>query len=269
MCQHAVHLLDQGSKWCPFPMVRVASSQETALYTATGHGGPTAEDFHLDFHGALSSDWNKHAMEVFASHFFECGWYGSPNKHTIKKVFQTHLHTLHVQYMNLQADSDPDHEQLQIKHDKEKENARDQRHHSVRLSDMLQHHWANTCLAHPDLTPFKLLWKTLPHNAMSGNVSNHLPGVKWYAIMQLNWHSQMATDWLQVFDFIHLSTSKQGAFPHVWVSSCQVELSGVAVPGLPSNFYDSTWLLHLDDGDKARLNVLPEMDLSHTEAILR
>ncbi|KAI6138876.1 hypothetical protein BKA82DRAFT_3989288 [Pisolithus tinctorius] len=249
--QHAVHLLGRGNKWRPFPMASVASSQETALYAATGRGGPTAEDFCLDFQGPLSSDWNKCATEVFASHFFECGWYGSPNKSAIKKVFRTHLCTLRAQYTDLQADSDPDDEQLQIKRDEEKENARDQRRHSP-------------------------LWKTLPHDAMSGDESDHLPGLKRYAITRLNWHSQMATDWLRVFDLIHLSTrfnangqAKRGAFPHTRVPSCWVESAGAAVPGLPSNFYDSTWLLNLDDDDKVRLNILPEVDLSHTEAVLR
>ncbi|KAI6000207.1 hypothetical protein F5J12DRAFT_784511 [Pisolithus orientalis] len=104
-----------------------------------GCGGPTAEDFHLDSQGLLSSDWNKHATEVFASHFFECGWYGSPNKSIIKKVFCTHLHTLCAQYMDLQANSDPDDKQLQIQHDKEKENARDQRCHSFNVNGQTKH----------------------------------------------------------------------------------------------------------------------------------
>ncbi|KAI6137941.1 hypothetical protein BKA82DRAFT_4333759 [Pisolithus tinctorius] len=241
--QHAVHLLGQGNKWCPFPMASVVSSQETALYAATGRGGPTAEDFHLDFQGPLSSDWNKHATEVFASHFFECGWYGSPNKSAIK--------------------NDPDDEQLQIKRDKEKENARDQRRRSLR------HRRANACSAHLDLAHFKPLWKTLPHDAMSGDESDHLPGLKRYAITRLNWRSQMATDWLRVFDLIHLPPAKHGAFPHTRVPSRRVESAGAAVPGLLSNFYDSTWLLNLDDDDKVRLNILPEVDLSHTEAVLR
>ncbi|KAI6139240.1 hypothetical protein BKA82DRAFT_3988756 [Pisolithus tinctorius] len=268
--QHAVHLLGRGNKWRPFPMASVVSSQETALYAATGRGGPTAEDFRLDFQGPLSSDWNKRATEVFASHFFECGWYGSPNKSAIKKVFRTHLRTLRAQYTDLQADSDPDDEQLQIKRDEEKENARDQRRRSLR------HRRANACSAHLDLAHFKPLWKTLPHDAMSGDESDHLPGLKRYAITRLNWRSQMATDWLRVFDLIHLSTrfnangrAKRGAFPHTRVPSRRVESAGAAVPGLPSNFYDSTWLLNLDDDDKVRLNILPEVDLSHTEAVLR
>ncbi|KAI6145624.1 hypothetical protein BKA82DRAFT_4357728 [Pisolithus tinctorius] len=111
---------------------------------------------------------------------------------------------------------------------------------------------------------------------MSGDESDHLPGLKRYAITRLNWRSQMATDWLRVFDLIHLSTrfnangrAKHGAFPHTRVPSRRVESAGAAVPGLPSNFYDSTWLLNLDDDDKVRLNILPEVDLSHTEAVLR
>jgi len=111
---------------------------------------------------------------------------------------------------------------------------------------------------------------------MSGDETDRQPGQHRYAIMRLNWCSQAATEWLRVFDHVHLSSrfnsngrAKRGAFLHVQVPSCRVELSSQAVPRLPSNFYDETWLLTLDDHAKAKLDMLPEVDLSHTPAILR
>ncbi|KAI6023398.1 hypothetical protein EDC04DRAFT_2900483 [Pisolithus marmoratus] len=123
--QHAVYLLKRKNRRQPFP--KVASPNETALYAVTGQGGPTAENFRLDFHGPLASAWNKRAAEVFASHFFDCGWYGSPKKDDIKRVFETHMHTLRAQHARLNADTPPDDEQTQIKRDEEKEKARAQR----------------------------------------------------------------------------------------------------------------------------------------------
>ncbi|KAI6045355.1 hypothetical protein EDC04DRAFT_2598915 [Pisolithus marmoratus] len=92
--QHAVYLLKRKNRRQPFP--KVASPNEMALYAVTGWGGPTAENFYLDFHGPLTSTWNKHTAKVFTSHFFDCGWYGSPKKDDIKRIFETHMCTLHA-----------------------------------------------------------------------------------------------------------------------------------------------------------------------------
>ena len=128
-------MLRRESKRRPFP--KVASLQETNLYAATGRGGPTAEDFRLDFHSLLASDWNGCATEVFASDFTKCGWYGSPSKDDVKKAFRTHMRTLRKQYARLHAEVPPNDEQMQIQRDEEQAKARDQRRRSVRpyLSD--------------------------------------------------------------------------------------------------------------------------------------
>ncbi|KAI6024146.1 hypothetical protein PISMIDRAFT_31175 [Pisolithus microcarpus 441] len=265
--RHAVHLLKRKSRWKPFP--KVASPKETVLYAATGQGGPTVENFCLDFHGPLASAWNKRATDVFASHFFDCGWYGSPRKDDIKRAFETHMRTLRAQYANLHADAAADDEQSQIKHDEEKEKARAQRRRSLR------HRRANACSAHMDLARFSSLWATLPPDAMSGDETDHQPGQKRYAITKLSWRSQAATEWLRVFDPLHLSTrfnsngrAKRGALPHTRIPSRRVEMSSQPVPRLPSNFYDAAWLLTLDDDAKAKLKMLPEVDLMHTPAVL-
>ena len=279
-------MLGRESRRRPFP--KVASVQETNLYAATGRGGPTAEDFRLDFHGPPASEWNQCATEVFASDFTECGWYGSPSKGDVKKAFRTHMRTLRTQYARLHAEVPPDDEQMQIQRDEEQAKARDQRRRSVRsyLSDcsesvqfalpQLRHRQENACLVHPDLSRFKPLWKTLPHDVMSGDKTDHQPGQHRYAVTRLNWRSQAATEWLRVFDLVHLSSrfnsngrAKRGAFPHVWIPSRRAELPSQVVPRLPSNFYDETWLLTLDDHAKAKLYMLPEVDLSHTSAVLR
>ena len=128
-------MLERESRRRPFP--KVASVQEIALYAATGRGGPTAEDFRLDFHGPLALDWNRCATEVFVTDFTECGWYNSPRKDDVKKAFRTHMRTLRTQYARLHIEVPPDDEQMQIQRDEEQAKARDQRRRSVRpyLSD--------------------------------------------------------------------------------------------------------------------------------------
>ncbi|KIO11163.1 hypothetical protein M404DRAFT_7250 [Pisolithus tinctorius Marx 270] len=236
--RHAVYLLKRKNRRQPFP--KVASPNDTALYAATGQGGPTAQNFCLDFHGPLTSPWNKHVAEVFASHFFDCGWYGSPKKEDIKRVFKTHMCTLCAQYVKLHADNPPDEEQSQINRDEEKEKGRVQRRQLVGFSSaqeylltgisQLRHRRANACSAHVDLACFSSLWKMLSPEAMSGDETDHQPGQKHYAIKRLSWQSQAATEWL--------------------------------------NFYDATWLLMLDDDTKTKLRMLPEADLTHTAAVL-
>ncbi|KAI6017054.1 hypothetical protein EDC04DRAFT_2608164 [Pisolithus marmoratus] len=174
---HAVYLLKRKNRRQPF--LKIASPNEMALYTVTGQGGPTADNFCLDFHGSLASAWNKCAAKVFASHFFDCGWYGSPKKDDIRRLFETHMCTLCT--------------------------------HS--------------------------LLATLPPDTMSGDETDHQPGQKWYGITKLTWWSQAATEWLRVFDLIHLSTwlscngrAKCSAFPHTCIPSHQVEMPRQLIP---------------------------------------
>ncbi|KAI6023399.1 hypothetical protein EDC04DRAFT_2900484 [Pisolithus marmoratus] len=115
----------------------------------------------------------------------------------------------------------------------------------------------------------------LPLDAMSGDETDHQPGQKRYAITKLTWRSQVATEWLRVFDLVHPSTqfncngrAKRGAIPHTRIPSRRVEMSSQPVPQLPSNFYDAAWLLTLDNDAKTKLKMLPEVDLTHTTAVL-
>ena len=68
---HALYLLSRDANKEPFP--RVTSEWEVAMYNLAKTGGPTAENFRLDFHSLIA--WNKCATEVFATNFIECGWY--------------------------------------------------------------------------------------------------------------------------------------------------------------------------------------------------
>ncbi|KAI6001764.1 hypothetical protein EDD15DRAFT_2158108 [Pisolithus albus] len=94
---------------------------------------------------------------------------------------------------------------------------------------------------------------------------------KRYAITNLNWRSQAATEWLRVFDLIHFSTrfnsngrAKRNVLPHTHIPSRRVEMPSQLVPRLPSNFYDAAWLLTLEDDVRTKLKMLPEVDLTRS-----
>lgn len=85
----------------------------------------------------------------------------------------------------------------------------------------------------------------------SGDESDHRDmNTLRYTILQLEWRSMELTQYLRALDVVHLSTRwtrdgrpKQGRFPRIRrVVNGRVDTSAEAVPGLPRNFYDATWL---------------------------
>ncbi|KAH0825887.1 hypothetical protein J3R83DRAFT_7679, partial [Lanmaoa asiatica] len=249
------------------PFTRVPSEQEVAAYNVRGIGGPTAEDFSLDFCGTIASPWNKQAIEVFADDFIHCNLYGPVKKTDVKVAFKAHLRTLRIQYDQLHGTADSDEEQF--RREVGTQNVRDQRRRTLRNQR------ATACRAHPDLERFDSLWKTIPFEAMSGDESDDDQGEKRYAITNPSWRSEAVTAWLRTFDYIYLSTRfnsngrpKRGALPHLRIPSCRVAHQDKYVPGLPRNFYDPTWLLSRDEASLAALQMQPEQDLTHSSAVL-
>jgi len=53
------------------------------------------------------------------------------------------------------------------------------------------------------------------------------------------------------------------------VRSTKVDQNSKPIPGLPHNFYDQTWLRALTPKDRKALRVREEIDLSHSDEIIR
>ena len=114
---------------------------------------------------------------------------------------------------------------------------------------------------------------------MSGDESDRGSGSspsKEYFVVRPVWRSKQLSQWLRVIDLVHLDRrfAADGRItPGNWfrtrLPSSRVDQTALPVPGLPSNFYDETWLDSLSVKAKRRLKIQPATDLTHTAEILR
>lgn len=89
-----------------------------------------------------------------------------------------------------------------------------------------------------------------------------------YKIVKVQWRSPEATKWLRTMDLIYAGTkinedqtSQPGnqlrqRYPSV------LENIGHPIIGLPRNFYDERWLMTLSPGQRAQLDIQPEIDIN-------
>lgn len=116
---------------------------------------------------------------------------------------------------------------------------------------------------------------------MSGDETDHCGtaptrGQRKFFIVHPKWRSREVTDWLRTIDkvYVHYRFSQDGrASRGNWVrqrvdsgrsdSGCQ------PVPGLPGNFYDTTWVRTLSGKARAELGMQPDISLKHSSAIRR
>ena len=71
---------------------------EINAFVLAKRGGPTAENFRLQFGKTHLTEWNKKAVKVFAKTFVESGDYTSCDKRKIEEAFKVHLKTLFSHY---------------------------------------------------------------------------------------------------------------------------------------------------------------------------
>lgn len=94
--EHAMHMLGCETKNNPLPPPPDPS--EIAEFILAKWGGPTINNFRLEFAKTHLTPWNKKAAKVFARSFIKSGEYTSGDKHTIKTSFWAHLKTLCSHY---------------------------------------------------------------------------------------------------------------------------------------------------------------------------
>ncbi|EIW83738.1 hypothetical protein CONPUDRAFT_70696 [Coniophora puteana RWD-64-598 SS2] len=264
---HALTLLGRHSKSDPFP--DPPTQQELTVFEKFKRNGPSATNFRVELPGQPLSTWNREAAAVFADDFITKEMFECKEVEDVKKAFTAHFVTLRSQFLSLQEENEEvDESKAQRLLDEEKDRARDARRR------WLRNRRARACLAHPDLKRYIKIWKKLPMRAMSGDETDHNGEVR-YAILGHTWRSSLATEWLRVFDCVHLSTRfhadgrpKRGKLPHYRVPSRRVEHPDQPEPRLPINFYDEHWYASLSELEKKRLHALPPLDMTHTEDVL-
>lgn len=114
--------------------------------------------------------------------------------------------------------------------------------------------------------------------AMSGDETDHHNGKNRYIITSLPWRARWISQWMRIFDRLHLATRFQrsgratpGAFPHIRVQyEERVDRSCIdPARRLPRNFYDPEWLRLQDPHYVRWLDIQPEIDLELPVELLR
>ncbi|KAH9934428.1 hypothetical protein B0H21DRAFT_699382, partial [Amylocystis lapponica] len=271
------YMMDRDSLESP---IALASDKDADMFASKCHAGPSKADFRVHLTGSLRSAWNKRAAEVFAEAFLEDGWSECRDVAQIRRVFSVHLKTLRAQYRKALDEDDAAHgSETDVDRESRKQTALERQIDINRESRRrkLRSRRAGVVERHPDLARFKKLWESLPFEAMSGDESDRSGNSPRYVVTRLPWRSAEAEAWLRVHDLYHLSLkfrdngkAKPGRFPHHRIrGSRRSEPNNEVVKKLPRNFYDQDFLSGLDDDQRAALDVQPEVDLKHTQAIIR
>lgn len=143
-------------------------------------------------------------------------------------------------------------------------------------------HRRTVCESHKDMEIFKEYVDIL---ADGGGMSEDEPDprsvalpstTRKYFIIRPAWRSQQVTDWLRVMDNVYLDhrfaadgRATRGKWTRNRVRSNKVDQTAEAIKGLPGNFYDEAWLASLSPKKKRRLRIQEEIDLTHTEEMMR
>lgn len=80
------------------PLPPPPDGDEIVQFVTVKRGGPSVENFRLEFGKMHLTPWNKKAAKVFAQSFIESGQYTSDDKEAIETSFRTHIKTLCSHY---------------------------------------------------------------------------------------------------------------------------------------------------------------------------
>ncbi|KAG2132333.1 hypothetical protein DEU56DRAFT_739579 [Suillus clintonianus] len=266
--EHAMHMLGRETKNDLLPPP--PDGTEIARFVMAKQGGPTAENFRLEFGKTHLSPWNKKAAKVFARSFIESGLYTSDDKNAVETAFRIHIKTLclHYQAQVRTANAMPP---TQRTIDNRQAAAR-----RARRKTLLDHR-ITAAYCHEDLVGYRNIIRDMGPDGMSGDESDTRDGLKRYVIFLDEWRNPEVATWIRVFDRVFMTTKfnqvnrpKRGNWPRIRVPTTQRNAirSGNPVPGLPRNFYNEEWLSTLDVDELEALNVQQPISLVHSQEVL-
>ncbi|TDL15225.1 hypothetical protein BD410DRAFT_732996, partial [Rickenella mellea] len=262
----------------PFPIEPKA--EEIENHFAKDQGGPSAENFRIDFGGTEKSSWNRALASVFADEFLKSEWYNDVPNVThdhVSKAFSVHLKQLKNQQRALSNDTS----------NKEKEAAKAAAKAAKEIADQIRvrrgtlfERRRRVCYFYASLHKFIPIIEAMGVEGMSGDEGDHDFGFsgaqRQYAIMNdTPWRNPEAISWLRILDlhqrrtkFRDTGSAAQGNWPRIRYPSNRTFAPGKAVRGLPINVYCPKWLSELSDRQKKDLNLQPATDLQHTDSDL-
>ncbi|THV01691.1 hypothetical protein K435DRAFT_853551 [Dendrothele bispora CBS 962.96] len=226
------------------------------------HGGPSIEDFRLDFRSKGSwGAWNRAAADVFVEYFMNLQGHEQFDGGSVKKAFQTHLKQLKKNYNR----------RPNAKDIKARRAGRVRRTFERRMNaiDVFQTQYPND----KDMKRIARASSYITMEAMSGEESCE-EGV---LTTKLPWRSRELEDFLHRCSDLHLSVKynqnksyKNGAFPARRFPSDKIDLREQAPAGLPLNFYNDAWLNNANHPNRrASMKPKPAINLALPEFVLR
>ncbi|KAG2741572.1 hypothetical protein P692DRAFT_201726484 [Suillus brevipes Sb2] len=259
-----LQLMKRKDKYAPFGPL--PNTRDIERFEKTGAGGPTLDDFRVNILGKPADKWNKTVAQLFAAYFVESGWFSCTDVDAVAQAFKRHIPALQRQYKrSCQTEDERPEDELDIA----EAEAADARRRSLRTRR------AESCDVHPGVRKFKGLWESLTYEVMSGDEAEHRRGKMRYLVTKMPWRSPEVTNFLRVFDMLHLSThfktnggARWGAFPHRRYPSSRIDTKTSPVPGLPKNFYDEVWFASLNAVEQKALRSLPSVDITLPAAVL-
>jgi hypothetical protein len=153
------------------------------------------------------------------------------------------------------------------------------RHLSLKCLQLIQSR-RQACDMEPDLSHFRYyVDKLAESDGMSGDETDHcgirpIRGQRKFFVIRPEWRSKDVTKWLRAIDkvYVYHRFSKDGrASRGNWVrqriDSGRLDSTRRAVPGLPKNFYDATWLESLSNAARVELRIQPEISLRYSPTV--
>ncbi|KAI0056973.1 hypothetical protein BV25DRAFT_1763612, partial [Artomyces pyxidatus] len=229
------------------------TTEEVRVFGETGHGGPGLEPFRVDIEGSQRSIWNLTAADLFAEAFVKCGDYDHKDTTLIAETFIVHIRALKGQLTEIRRALE----------------GRRQGKRKARTPTVIKQGRRRRC--HDACAEYKLfkvflsLLRKLTKEGMSEDESDHEGGRRGggrrYTIVNLDWRSPEITMWLRMFDLLHLhgkfredGGAAPGNWPRLRIPSSK-SMKGIAIVGLPRNFYNPVWLSSLAPNVLAELKI--------------
>ncbi|KAI0314396.1 hypothetical protein OF83DRAFT_1174769 [Amylostereum chailletii] len=245
------------------PFSRVPTREQMELYEDTGEHGPAVPGFMVDVVGTPSSFWNKVATDVFTEYVIDNGLYPEKLRAKVRAAFATHLKAVKAQYTKIHGGG------VHKPSEKHAEKVR----RSLRRATTAR--WRlDVCETFPGLHTFVPAMEAMGEEGHSGDESDHAGGNRQFAIVNQDWRAAQLRTWVRVLDLLHISlrfkedgSASRGSWPRIRKPSIR-STKGVAVTGLPENFYNAEWLAKLTERWRAVLDVQPAISLDIPHALL-
>ncbi|VDB94578.1 unnamed protein product [Peniophora sp. CBMAI 1063] len=256
-------LLERPSSKAPFPAHKIPSHNRIAAYTTHGIAGPSKDDWLVDPTAKFATAWNQQAGIVLMDILIENGHIRADERESAWAWFENHHNgTLRSHYNALNVGDERAREANRQRTNK------NQRRESLGMSRM------TVCSSRNALAEVGEVLNDVGARSTvhSDDEEDHESASPRYGIVDdKDWRADLLRKFFRHCDVLHLGAKfDEGGLhrtaPGNWFrvrvpKPGAVSRSSFPVPGLPSNFYDSSWVAMQSPERLAWLDMKPEVPL--------